>query len=132
MADLKFPEGLFYAETDEWVKLEGDEATVGISDFAQDQLSDVVFVELPQMDTHFEAGKMVMQVESVKAVGDVYMPVNGTITAVNERLEDEPEIVNEDPYGEAWLFKFKPDNAGELKEKLMDAAAYRKNTEARS
>ncbi|NOZ71169.1 MAG: glycine cleavage system protein GcvH [Chloroflexi bacterium] len=120
---LNYPEDLRYAKTDEWARLEGDVVVVGISDYAQDQLSDIVFVELPEVGDVVSAGDEVATVESVKAAADVATPVSGEIVEINTALEDTPEIVNTDPYGEAWFFKVKPSDLSELDE-LMDAAAY--------
>jgi len=112
-----------YTKTHEWLKLEGGDAVVGISDYAQCQLSDVVFVDLPEAGTHIEQGAVLVSLESVKAVGEAYAPVSGQITEVNMDLADHPEWVNEDPYGKGWLVKMKPDNAADLGT-LQDAATY--------
>lgn len=120
---LNYPDDLRYAKTDEWARLEGDVVVVGISDYAQDQLSDIVFVELPEVGDVVSAGDEVATVESVKAAADVATPVSGEIIEINTALEDTPEIVNTDPYGEAWFFKVKPSDVSELDE-LMDATAY--------
>jgi len=120
---MKLDAGCYYAKTHEWVRVEGDEATCGISDYAQAALSDVVYVELPMVDDHLERGEPFGVVESVKAAEDVYMPISGTIIAINEDLEDNPEWVNEDPYGKGWFIKFTPDDVSELDD-LMDASAY--------
>jgi glycine cleavage system H protein len=112
-----------YTRTHEWVRLEGDEAVSGITDYAQEHLSDIVFVELPAEGDHFDKGEVYGVVESVKAASDCYMSVAGTITAVNEALADNPQTVNEDPYGAGWFIRFKPDNAQDLEE-LMDVDAY--------
>lgn len=111
-----------YAESHEWARREDDLVVVGVSDYAQNSLSDVVFVELPQVGAMVSAGKQAAVVESVKAAEDVYSPISGEVVAVNESLGDEPEQVNSDPYG-AWFFKVRPSNLSEL-DKLMDAAAY--------
>ena len=120
---MKLDAGCYYAKTHEWVRVDGDEATCGISDYAQAALSDVVYVELPMVDDHLERGEPFGVVESVKAAEDVYMPLSGTITAINEDLEDNPEWVNEDPYGKGWFIKFTPGDVNELDD-LMDASAY--------
>ncbi len=112
-----------YAKTHEWARIEGDLVVVGISDYAQDALSDVVFVELPAVGSTVSAGTAVAVVESVKAAEDVYSPVSGEVVAVNDKLVERPELVNADPYGEAWFFKVRPSDPGEL-DGLMDAAAY--------
>jgi glycine cleavage system H protein len=102
---FKTPAELQYARTHEWIRIEGDEATIGITDYAQDALGDVVYVELPEVGASFEAGTSFGAVESVKAASDLYLPVAGEITAVNSALIDTPEILNSDPYGEGWLVK---------------------------
>lgn len=112
-----------YAPTDEWVRLEGDVAVVGISDYAQDALSDVVYVELPEVGAIFAQGEQIASVESVKAATEIYAPIAGTVVAVNMELEDKPEMVNEDPFGNAWLLKLKPNDTSQMAS-LMDAAAY--------
>lgn len=111
-----------YAESHEWARREDDLVVVGVSDYAQDSLSDVVFVELPAVGAKVSAGKQAAVVESVKAAEDVYSPISGEVVAVNEGLGDRPEQVNSDPYG-AWFFKVRPSDLSEL-EALMDAAAY--------
>ncbi len=120
---MKFDKASRYTREHEWVRLEGDEAVSGISDYAQGHLSDVVYVELPAVGTHFAKGQVFGVVESVKAASDCYMPVSGTITAVNEELADSPAVVNEDPHGAGWFIRFTPDNPADLHD-LMDAAAY--------
>ncbi|MCX4186814.1 glycine cleavage system protein GcvH [Methylophaga sp. OBS4] len=118
------PDHLRYAPTHEWVSEEGaDELTVGITDYAQDQLGDVVYVSLPQPDMHFQAGDVCMFIESVKSASDIHMPVNGTILAVNGFLEDSPELVNQDAFGEGWLFKVRPDDDAAL-DALLDSFGY--------
>lgn len=115
------PEDLMYAKSHEWAMIEGDVATVGITHFAQEQLGDMTFIELPEVGDTFEAGNEMGSVESVKAASEIYAPVSGEVVAVNEELEDAPELVNEEPYGAGWMLKikFKGDPEG-----LMDAAAY--------
>jgi glycine cleavage system H protein len=112
-----------YLESHEWAKLEGDEATAGISDFAQQELSDVVYVELPEVGDSFAKGDTFATVESVKAASDVYMPLSGEILAVNQELEDRPQLVNEDPFGQGWFVRFRPSEP-EQYESLLEAAAY--------
>lgn len=112
-----------FTKEHEWVKLEGDIAVVGITDYAQKELGDVVYVELPEVGNTYEKDEACSNIESVKAVSDIYAPVSGEITGVNEALEDKPEIVNKDPYGDGWLFKLKLENPDELEE-LMNAEAY--------
>jgi glycine cleavage system H protein len=121
---MKIDPGFKYHEEHEWVRVEGDEAVIGISDYAQDQLSDVVYVELPEVGDTFEQGDIFAVVESVKAASDVYMPVSGEILEVNEVLEDSPELVNQDPYGEAWFVRIAMADLSEL-DGLMDAEAYK-------
>ncbi|MBK7464498.1 MAG: glycine cleavage system protein GcvH [Betaproteobacteria bacterium] len=117
------PANLKYATSHEWVRLEADgSVTVGISDHAQEALGDLVFVELPEVGAHFVAEKEIAVVESVKAAADVYAPIAGTVTEVNQAAADAPESVNQDAYA-AWLFKMTPDNAADL-DALLDAAAY--------
>ncbi|NMA55728.1 MAG: glycine cleavage system protein GcvH [Firmicutes bacterium] len=121
----KIPEELRYLDTHEWVRVEGDKAYVGITDYAQDQLGDVVFVELPEEGEEFEQKDSIAVVESVKAAADIYAPISGTVLAVNEALEDNPELVNEDPYGEGWMFTLSIDNEEELEE-MLTAEGYKK------
>jgi glycine cleavage system H protein len=104
---LSVPEELQYTRSHEWVRTEGDTATVGITDHAQDELGDIVFVELPEQGSTFGAGDSFGTVESVKAVSDLYAPVGGEVVEVNEALNDSPEKVNEDPYGEGWIIKLR-------------------------
>lgn len=117
MSDMKF------SEEHEWVTVEGDVATVGITNFAQEQLGDVVFVDLPAVGKTVAKGDEVAVVESVKAAAEVYTPLSGEVTEVNEALDSAPETVNSDPQGGAWFFKIKLSDTGEL-DGLMDAAAY--------
>ena len=117
------PKELKYTESHEWVRIEGDEAVVGITHFAQEQLGDLTYVEVPEVGDEFEAGDEMGSVESVKAASEIYAPVSGEIVAVNEALEDAPESMNQDPYGEGWMVRFKL--AGEP-EGLLDAEAYAK------
>ncbi|MCL6511742.1 MAG: glycine cleavage system protein GcvH [Anaerolineae bacterium] len=112
-----------YLKTHEWARIEGDEIVCGISDHAQAAMNDLVYVELPQVGATYKAGEVFGVVESVKAASDVYMPVSGTITAVNSRLESAPETINKDPYQAGWMIRIKPDNPADL-DNLMDAAAY--------
>ncbi|NLM06679.1 MAG: glycine cleavage system protein GcvH [Tissierellia bacterium] len=118
---MKIEQGLFYTKDHEWVKVEGDVATVGIADYAQEHLGDIIYVELPDVDDEFDKGEAFSSVESVKAATDVFLPVAGTITEVNEELEDEPGLLNQDAYAN-WIVKIKvsdPDTSD-----LMDAAQY--------
>jgi glycine cleavage system H protein len=118
------PKDLKYAKTDEWVKIVGDEATLGITDFAQDQLSDVVYVEIMvDEDDSVSKGDTVATIESVKAAADVNFPASGKITEINENLADQPELLNSDPYEAGWIIKMTLDDPSEL-DSLMDASAY--------
>ena len=119
------PDDLLYTETHEWVRREGDRGRVGISDHAQSELTDVVFVELPKMDRQANAKEAIAVVESVKAASDIYAPVKGTVVEVNKALEADPGLINREPYGQGWIFVLKIDNADDLK-RLKDAEAYRK------
>lgn len=119
----KIPDGLLYTEEDEWLRDENGESAVGITDYAQDALSDIVYVELPDVGESFGAGETFGVVESVKAASDLYLPVSGEVTAVNEDILDAPETLNSDPYGDGWLVKIKVSDPSEL-EGLMDARAY--------
>jgi len=118
------PEDLKYAASHEWVRVEGETATVGITDHAQHELTDVVFVELPAVGRELRAGEACAVVESVKTASDVYAPVSGTVTAVNEALAANPGLVNSDPYSAGWFFRLRLAQPAELA-KLLDAAAYR-------
>jgi glycine cleavage system H protein len=120
---MSSPANLRYTSSHEWVRIDGDTATVGITDYAQSSLGDVVHVEMPDTDEHFDKGAEVAEIESVKAVSSIYAPVSGTIQEVNEGIEDEPEVVNSDAYGAGWLFKMSLSDAGEL-DGLMTADAY--------
>jgi glycine cleavage system H protein len=117
------PEDLHYSKDHEWVRVEGDTATIGITDHAQHQLGDVVYVELPSVGETFEAHAVFGQVESVKAASDLYCPVSGEVTEINETLNDSPETVNTDSYGEAWMLRLRLKDTGEF-DKLMNAAEY--------
>ena len=117
------PEGLFYSKDHEWLRVEGETGTVGITDHAQHSLGDVVYVELPKAGENFEAHATFGSVESVKAVSELFLPVAGEVTEVNESLNDEPEKVNNDPYGEGWMLKLKLANRGEV-DSLLSAAEY--------
>ena len=117
------PEDLHYSKDHEWVRVEGDIAVVGITDYAQDSLGDVVYVELPKAGEQFAANESFGSVESVKAVSEVFSPVTGEIEGINETLNDEPEKVNQDPYGEGWMIRVKMSNTGEV-DSLLTAAEY--------
>jgi len=120
---VEYPSDRKYSEQHEWVKVSGDTATVGITDYAQDALGDVVFVQVPDVGLEVIAGASCAEVESTKSVSEIYSPVSGAITAVNETLADEPERLNRDPYGDGWIFTLTMVDASEL-DALMDAAAY--------
>jgi glycine cleavage system H protein len=111
---LNIPEDLQYTKSHEWVRIEGDTATIGITDHAQDELGDLVFVELPEEGDTFDAGESFGTVESVKAVSDLYAPVGGEVVEVNSALEDAPENINEDPYGEGWIVKLRTTDEADL------------------
>ena len=121
--ELNFPDDVRYAESHEWARIEGDKVKVGISDYAQDQLGDIVFVELPEVGDTFNKGEEFGTVESVKAVSELYLPVAGEIVAINSSLEDAPEKVNNTPYGEGWMIEVKADNPSEVDD-LLDNNAY--------
>lgn len=121
---MNVPTNMKYTEKDEWIKVEGNTGTIGISDFAQNQLSDIVFAEVVvgEGDT-LNKGDAIATIESVKAAADVYTPVSGKVVAINEDLGNTPEVINSDPYGEAWIIKIELSDPSEL-DALMDAAAY--------
>jgi len=120
-----YPDNFHYTKDHEWVKAEGGVATVGITDFAQKQLGDVVYVELPEVGSSLESHQSLGVVESVKAVSDIYAPVSGEVLEVNEALNDTPETLNEDPHGEGWIIKLKIKDPSQL-EKLMSVSEYEK------
>jgi len=121
---MNVPDNLQYTDSHEWLRLDGETATVGITDHAQAELTDIVFVELPKAGASLSAGQAAAVVESVKAASDIYSPIGGTVTEVNSALEANPALVNTDPYGEGWLFKLKVE-AGEQIERLKEPAQYR-------
>ncbi|HEX2909123.1 MAG TPA: glycine cleavage system protein GcvH [Phototrophicaceae bacterium] len=123
MGNWKTPAELKYTKNDEWLRLEGSTGTMGLSDYAQDQLNDIVYVDLPEVGDALKKGSTFCSIESVKAASDVFAPVSGKITEVNAALEDEPELINSDPYGKGWIIKFDVSNVGEAGD-LMDATAY--------
>ena len=128
---MEFPADLKYTENDEWVRVEGNIGTAGITDYAQDQLSDIVFVEISsEVGDKLEKDAALGEVESVKAAAFIYMPITGVITEINANLADTPELINADPYGEAWMIKFEITNPVELDD-LLDAAAYEKYCQER-
>ena len=122
---MNVPDDLLYTESHEWIKHEGDNVRVGVTDHAQSELTDVVYVELPKMDRQANAKEAIAVVESVKAASDIYAPVKGTIVEVNKALEADPGLINREPYGQGWIFVIKLDNADDLKQ-LKDAEAYKK------
>ena len=121
---MNTPDTLHYTKDHEWISIEDGIATVGVTDFAQSELGDIVYVEVETLDEQIEISEVFGTVEAVKTVSDLFMPLSGTIIEFNESLEDEPEKVNEDPYGKGWMIKIKLDNLGEASE-LLDAAAYK-------
>ncbi len=122
---MLIPEGLKYTKEHEWIKVEGEIGIVGITDYAQNELSDIVFVELPEVGQKVEKGERVATLEAVKTVADVYSPVTGEVVEINEKLSDQPDLINSDPYGEGWIVKIKIENPEELN-KLLSAEDYRK------
>lgn len=122
---MNIPDNLSYTESHEWVRQEGENARVGITDHAQAELTDVVYVELPKVGTPVEAQGQIAVVESVKAASDIYAPVKGIVVEVNKALEGNPALINTDPFGEGWIFVLKMDSPDDVKQ-LKDAAAYRK------
>lgn len=122
---MNFPSGLKYTKDHEWISINGDIATIGITDFAQHELGDIVYVDIDSKDKKLEAEAVFGTVEAVKTVSDLFLPVSGTVTEINPMLESEPEKVNSDPYGDGWLVKMKVDNTEDINN-LMDAEAYQK------
>lgn len=123
ISDLTFSEDVKYTKDHEWAKLSNDIVTIGLSDYAQDQLGEIVFVELPEVGDSFSKGDEFGSVESVKAVSEIYIPISGEVVEINEDLEDAPEQVNEDCYKGGWIIKIKPSDLSEM-DALMDKAAY--------
>ena len=122
---MKFPEDLKYTKEHEWVRREGDIVYIGITDYAQDQLGDIVFVDIPTVGETLDANEVFGTIEVVKTVSDLFLPISGEILEDNEAVEDNPELVNEDPYGEGWLIKVQPTNEADFDD-LLDAEAYKK------
>jgi len=120
-----YPTDFYYSKDHEWVQIKGDKATVGITDFAQKQLGDVVYVELPAIGTQLEFHKTIGVIESVKAVSDVYTPISGEVIEVNQELNDSPELINQDPHGKGWIIRLKIKDTKDL-EKLMSSVDYEK------
>jgi glycine cleavage system H protein len=131
VANYDIPEHLRYSEEDEWARLEGNRVTTGVTDYAQQQLGDIVYVELPEVGRVLDAGEPFGVIESVKAVSDLYAPVAGEVVEVNEVLAEQPEAVNEDCYGDGWMIAIQVDDASALAS-LLDAAAYLKHVNDRS
>ena len=123
ISELQFPDDIKFSDDHEWAKAEGSIVRIGISDFAQDQLGDIVYVDLPQAGTRFVKGEEFGTVESVKAVSELFMPIDGTVTAVNTELEDAPELVNQSPYDKGWMLLIEPGDISQLNE-LKDKHAY--------
>jgi glycine cleavage system H protein len=127
---VNIPDDLRYTESDEWVRRDSDEMVAGITAFATDQLGDVVYLQLPEVGKRFAKGDPFGEIESVKAVSDLYCPISGEVTATNEELDATPGLVNEDPYGRGWIVRIRPENPDEY-DSLLDAAAYTTNTAER-
>lgn len=126
---MNIPENLKYTKDHEWIKVNGDEAVIGITDFAQGELGDIVFVEIETEGETLATGDVFGTIEAVKTVSDMFIPVSGEVTEVNPKIEDNPEIVNKDPYGDGWLIKVKMSNTSEL-DSLLDAEAYKAHINA--
>ena len=120
---MNVPENLLYTKDHEWVFVEGDVATIGVTDYAQSELGDIVFVELPEVGAEIELGDPFGTIEAVKAVSDLYAPLTGKVSEINQGLDDDPMIINRDPYGEGWIIKIEFSNEAEL-DQLLDAQAY--------
>jgi len=119
------PKNLFYSKEHEWAHINDEEVVIGITDYAQSQLGDVIFIEFPEVGTHFQKGNVFGEVEAVKTVSELYAPLSGTIKEVNVTLDESPDLVNTDPYGEGWIIKIIPDTIDE-KKLLMDSSSYEK------
>jgi len=130
LAEIELPDELRYSEHDEWARSEGGRVVIGVTDYAQQQLGDIVFVELPEVGATVSKGDPFGVIESVKAVSDLYAPLSGEVVDVNQDLADRPEIVNGDCYGDGWMLVIEPSESGELDE-LLDANAYRAHVESR-
>ncbi|MBT3255504.1 MAG: glycine cleavage system protein GcvH [Deltaproteobacteria bacterium] len=126
--ELDVPDDLYYTEDHEWVRVKGENVTIGVSDYAQDQLGDIVFVEMPASGDQFKKGDEFGTVESVKAVAELYMPIGGKVIRVNQALEDAPELLNQSPYAEGWIIEIKPEDASQL-EAILNKEAYLKMLE---
>lgn len=123
---MNIPENLFYTDDHEWVKVDGDFATIGITEYAQKELGDIVFVEVETLDEELDKGESFGTIEAVKTVSDLFMPVAGIVVEFNENLESDPEVINKDPYGDGWIIKLKITNNSQLDE-LLDHSTYSKN-----
>ena len=126
--DYKFPNDLKYTVTHEWIRIEGEEAIIGITEFAQGELGDIVFIEIETKGEILEKGEIFGAIEAVKTVSDLFMPVSGDIIKINDKLEEKPDMVNKDPYGEGWLIKVKIDDVEQVNN-LLDAESYKKMIE---
>lgn len=124
---MNFPEDLLYSTSHEWIKLNGDEATIGITEYAQSELGDIIFVETPEVGRKIQPGQPFGSIEAVKTVSDLYGPLTGEVTAVNSKLTDTPEVINSDPYGEGWIIKMKVTDAS-AKTKLLSVQKYKETT----
>lgn len=120
---MKIPEDLKYTKDHEWIKIEGNVATVGVTDFAQSELGDIVFVEIETLDEELEGEEVFGSVEAVKTVSDLFMPLGGTVIEINENIESSPELVNSDPYGDGWMIKIEINDPAEI-ENLLSSEAY--------
>ncbi|MEB5476171.1 glycine cleavage system protein GcvH [Acinetobacter pollinis] len=120
---MNHPNDLKYVTTHEWVKPDGDFIITGITDHAQDALGDLVYIEMPEVGSHLDAGVQAGVVESVKTASDIHMPISGTIIEVNEALDEDPDFINDDPYGKGWIYKIKPDNINDI-DSLLNSEAY--------
>jgi len=121
---MSIPENLLYTEDHEWLRIEGDEAYIGVTDFAQKELGDIVFVEVETVDETLEKGEAFGTIEAVKTVSDMFMPVSGTVVELNEELDDQPELINKDPYGKGWIIKIKLADKSEV-ENMLKAEQYK-------
>ncbi len=126
---MNIPENLLYTNDHEWVKVDGENVTIGITDFAQKELGDIVFVEVETIDEELDKGESFGTIEAVKTVSDLFMPIGGTVIELNENLESDPEVINKDPYGDGWIVKIKIADSSELNE-LLDHGAYSENIDA--
>lgn len=126
---MNIPENLLYTEDHEWIRVEGNEAYIGVTDFAQKELGDIVFVEVETVDEELDQGEAFGTIEAVKTVSDLFMPVGGTVLELNEKVEDEPEVINKDPYGDGWIVKIKISDSSQLDD-MLDAKAYKANIES--